>query len=320
MSQNICLRMEKSKIWQNIIALSVSLLICALLSGCTHIRASTVSRQPTGTPIKASDVKFVSSFKEINEPWRLEGMFSGYLMPGFKDNLDNRVTYIKQKVADLGINTVVGLQPRVGEGVCVWNVTNGIMANVGSAQQQNTDPLPKFIVCLPPVNFKIENTPALGNLDGYLRGYIQFLLGYGRGYYAYHSNATGMDNNTILQGSASLGALSEPIGIEPDYAMLCDVDGYDVEGNIVISRTHTLKLTITLYDLKDKKPVWTRSTEGISSKSLLVTFLTGGLAAGAADLSQPDDLTAVARALEKAMKDLPAVKGFKQSGEGWFPI
>jgi hypothetical protein len=313
-----CIKLELIERHNHIPYLAVILMICAVFSGCSHNRASIVTRQPTGTPIKVSDVKLVSSFKDINGPWRLEGSISAYVVPLFKNNAENRETYVKETAAEHGINTVVGLMPDIGEVLGGPNHAHGIMANTSFAQEQNAEPLPKFIVCLPPVNFKIEKTPALSKLDEYIREYAQYILGYGRGYYAYRSNAAGVDNNSILQGSASMEALSEPIGIEPDYAFLFDVDGYNVEGNIIINRTHTLKLSMTLYDFKEKKPVWTRSTEGISSKSILAGLLMGVVGIGM-ELEPKDDLTSVSRAVDNAIKELPAVKGFKQGG-GCFPI
>ena len=328
MSQYIFMRMKQSRKGQNIAALAVSLLICALLSGCTHLRVSNVARQPPGTPIKASDVQFVSSFKDIKGPWRLEGTISGYMAPLFKNNAENRESYLREMAADMGINTVVGFLPNVGEGVGGVSHVHVIMANSGSSQEQNSDPMPKFIICLPPANFKIEKTPPLSKLDEYLREYLQYVLGYGKGYYAYYCNTPGVDNSSILQGNASLDGLSEPIGIQPDFALLSDVDGYDVEGNIVIRRSNTLKLTMTLYDIKEKKSVWSCSTEGICSSSLLGAFFIGLVAGpvggivnatveGVAD--SKDVLRSVSNAVNNAMKDFPEVKGFKKGGGG-FPI
>jgi hypothetical protein len=276
-----------------------------------------ITRQTAGTPVKASDVRVFSSFKEISGPWRIEGMFSNWAAPVASNTPQQREALMKETVAGLGINAVVGLLPSIGDGVKYLPHTHGIMVNLGSTRQQDRESLPKFIVYLPPVNFKIERLPATGRLNDQLLEYIQYLLGYGKGYYAYYGNTAGVDNTDILKGSSNPAALSEPIGIAPDYALLCDVDGYDEKGNVVIYHSQTLTLTLTLYDLREKKPVWTRSATGISGKSVLAGVLLGP---GAwMPMAGSDDLQTVVGAVNSAIKELPAVKGF-QYGGGFFPI
>jgi hypothetical protein len=289
------------------------------LSGCTVNRVSLLTRQPTGSPVKESSVKFFPNFKEMNEPWRLEGMISAYTLPIVNNTQKKREALIKETVAGMGINAVVGLLPDVGSGVKRTGRTTGLLANVETKLRDNEEAMPKFIVCLPPVNFKIERNPSMAKLDDYLREYIQFFFSYMKGYYVYKYDAPDLNNDNILQGSIDSAILNEPLGITPDFALLCDVDGYDEKGNIALQRSYTLKLKMTLFDLKEKKPGWTSRTEGISTKSLLGAFVMGGLVAGplgstlfvAGEVASDDDLHTARFALMNAMDSLPAVKGFR---------
>lgn len=117
----------------------------------------------------------------------------------------------------------------------------------------------------------------------------------------------GVDNSAILQGRAALERLGEPIGIAPDFALLCDVEGYDEQGYIVLRRSKTLRLTFTLYDLQEKKAVWTSTSEALAVKSLLGSVLAGGLP----ELLAPDDFKIVSAAFLKAIASMPAVNGFQ---------
>jgi hypothetical protein len=311
MKKNIFMRIKLSKKGKYVSALAVSLLVCTVISGCTVNKVSLLTRQLTGAPIKASEVKLFPRFNDIKEPWRVEGMISAYTLPIINNTAEKRVALIKETVAGLGINAVIGLQYDIKIGS--WNErtgpgrSNGILANIGTTQQQNSEALPKFIVCLPVVHFKIEKTPATNLLDEYLREHIQYSLGYQRGYYVYRCDAPGVDNSSILHGSTSLEALSEPIGIPPDFALLCDVEGYDEQGNIVVRRSKTLRLIMTLYDLKEKKAVWTSATEAISVKSVIGSFFAGGLPS----LLEPEEFKTVSAALMKAIDNMPSVKGFR---------
>jgi hypothetical protein len=319
MAKNAVLKIRQVKKKGRFYLLAASLLICMALSGCTVNRVSLLTRQPTGSPVKEISVKFFPNFKEMNEPWRLEGMISAYTLPIVNNTQKKREALIKETAAGMGINAVVGLLPDVGSGVKRTGRTTGLLANVGTKLRDNEEAMPKFIVCLPPVNFKIERNPSMAKLDDYLREYIQFFFSYMKGYYVYKYDAPDLNNDNILQGSIDSAILNEPLGITPDFALLCDVDGYDEKGNIALQRSYTLKLKMTLFDLKEKKPVWTSRTEGISTKSLLGAFVMGGLVAGplgstlfvAGEVASDDDLHTARFALMNAMDSLPAVKGFR---------
>jgi hypothetical protein len=296
--------------------LATSLLVCTLISGCTVNKVSLLTRQPTGASIKASEVKLFPRFNDIKEPCRIEGMISAYTLPIVSNTVEKRVALIKETAADLGINAIIGLQDDI-KFRTTWNErsgpgrSNALLATTGSARQQNAEALPKFIVCLPALNFKIEKIQDLGLLDEFLREHILYTLGYQKGYYVYKCDAPGVDNAGILNGSASIEALAEPISIPPDFALLCDVEGYDERGNIVISRSKTLRLAMTLYDLKEKKAVWTSTTEGISTKSIIGSLFVGGLPA----LLEPDEFKAAIAALTKTIDNMPSVKGFRRGPE-----
>ena len=225
--------------------------------------------------------------------------------------LKKRVTLIKETAADLGLNAVIGLQydiklgpfdERVGPGR-----SNAILANIGSARQQNPEDLPKFIVCLPALNFiMIEKGRVEDLLNRYLREHILYSFGYQKGYYVYNRDALRVDRASILNGSISLEALGEPIGIPPDFVLLCDVRGYDAylinTGKMVLI---TLRLTMTLYDLKEKKVVWTGTAEGTQGKRVTDKFIVGY----ESPFLAPQTLGA---ALMKAVDTMPSVKGFRK--------
>lgn len=78
--------------------LAASLLICMVMSGCTVNRVSILTRQPTGTPIKESEVKLFPSFKDISGPWRLEGMISAYTLPIGSNTAEKREALIKETI------------------------------------------------------------------------------------------------------------------------------------------------------------------------------------------------------------------------------
>ncbi len=310
------MRIQISKIGYYVSASAICLMVCMLISGCTVNKMSLLTCQPTGAPVKASEVKLFPRFNDIKEPYQVEGMISAYTLPIMSNTVEKRVALIKETAADLGLNAVIGLQydiklgpsgpldERVGPGR-----SNALLANIGRARQQNPENLPKFIVCLPALNFnKIEKGRVTDLLYKYLREHILYSLGYQKGYYVYKCYAPGVDNASILNGSASLEALGEPIGIAPDFALLCDVEGYDEDrdekGNIVIK---TLRLTMTLFDLKEKKAVWTSTTRGISSKSVLARYPSGGL-----PFLMPETISA---ALMKAVDTMPSVKGFRRGPE-----
>ena len=114
-----------------------------------------------------------------------------------------------------------------------------------------------------------------------------------------------ISSSDILQGSINPAALSEPLGIAPDYALLCDVNGYDETGNIVVSRVRTVKITMTLFDLREKRIAWTATTSGVSKQSLLFD--------GWVNLRtrKEDDLMIVRNAILDAMDTVPMVNGFR---------
>lgn len=298
---------------------AVSLLVCTMASGCTINRVSILTSPKTRTPIQASQVKCFPSFKDIDGPWQLEGMISAYTLPIMSNTREKREALIKQTAADLGINAVIGLEPNIGPAVQRTDRSIGILANTGTAQQQTIEAIPKFIICLPPINFRIEKDPSLSKLDDYLREYVQYFFSYMKGYYVYRCNTPAVNKASVLEGNTDPAILAEPLGIVPDYVLLCDVDGYDQHGNIVVSRSRTLKITMTLFDLREKKVVWTTSTIGISVKSMTGAFLKWGLVhgpvvglAGAAiESAESDDLKIVREAIMKAIDSVPVVTGFQ---------
>jgi hypothetical protein len=295
--------------------LSVALLVCMVVSGCTVNRVKILSCQSTEAPIKASDVKLFSSFKEVSEPWRLEGMINAYTMPIMRNTEENRIALIKEEAAGRGINAVIGLQHPTGTAVRRVGRSVGLLAKVGGASKKTADAMPKFIVCFPPVHY-LEEDLSKSDLDDYLLEFMQFYLGYYKGYYVYRCNAPGISKNSILQNGVSPQALSEPIGIAPDYALLCDVGWEEVGFQFVGTKTgqsysalYSLTITMTLIDLNERKPIslisvgipndWLR----IKTLPVIRDFTSEDKARDALGLETNSRLV-------PAIKSVPVVKGF----------
>jgi hypothetical protein len=291
--------------------LAGSLLLITVLSGCTVNRVSMLTRQPTGNPVAASEVQLYSTFKDISEPWELEGMISVYTLPIMNNDAEKREALIKNTVAVAGINAVVGLQSLTGDGHV--GLSNGILAKQGSARQKDAQVIPKFIVFLPSVNFKIEKEASMNKLDDYLREHIQYFLSYTKGYYVHRYDHPGISNAGVLQGNIDPAALVVPLGVAPDFVLLCDVDGYDESGNIVTHSAKTLKITLTLFDLKQKRVFWTSAGSGKTTQSLLRgAIMFGPLFCRANLLTESEERSfIVRRAIMDAMDSLPIVDGFR---------
>jgi len=298
-------RMNRSGVYCILVAMLFSIMAA---SGCTVNRMSLLIREPAAAPVKASDVKTYPSFKELRAPWRLEGMISAYTLPIASNSAAKREALIRETVAGLGVDALVGLQQHVGENLKRTSRSVAILARTGAGVQARTDAVPKFIVCVPHANVKIDKTQATDELDQYLLEHAQFSFSYMKGYYVYRCEASGVNEGSLLQGSVDPQNLSEPIGITPDYVLLNEIEGYDEKGNIVVHRSYTLKLALALYDMKEKKKVWSSSTSGISSRSIIAAILTfGGTETGVSD-----ELQTVRSALDRAMDSLPAVAGFRR--------
>ncbi|HMK59928.1 MAG TPA: hypothetical protein VK452_02140 [Dissulfurispiraceae bacterium] len=232
----------------SIFNLIISLIICTALSGCTVNRVSILPPQHSAAQVKPSDVRFLSTLRESKEPSAAEGMISAYTLPIASNSAEKREALIREVAAEQGISTVVGLQSLTGEGHT--SLSNGILV---SAVRTENSTSPKFIAFLPPVNFRIRSAPSLNKLDDNLREHIQFFLSYTKGYYVHRWDAPDVGGLRARQGDIDPEVLLKPFGVIPDFIMLCDVDGYDEKGNIVINEAKTLKITLTLVDLKEKK-------------------------------------------------------------------
>jgi hypothetical protein len=273
------------------------------------------TRGPTGNPIKTEDVKVVSTFNDIGPSYRVEGLLSAMVLPLMKNNVENRKVLIKQLAAQNGINAVVGLQPNVGDVFYKVGIAVGILAQTGTSVPDGAVFPAKFIVCLPPINFKIDKDPSMANIDSYLRDSIQFHFSSMKGYYVYRSDLPITDLSNMHPSVHSLG-------IPADYVLQCNVEGYDETGNITVKRVKTLKIIMSLFDIKDRKIVWTQATEGVSGKSILLSVLKGVVFGGVvgaplmvmadSDLTLSDDFKTVDDAMSKIIDTVPpAIPGFK---------
>lgn len=280
---------------------AVALMVCVAISGCTINRVSILALESSAKPVKPSEVKFYPSLKDVSEHWKLEGMISANLVPIMRNSSQNREELIRNTIAGLGINTVVGVQSLDGNGL--FGLSNAILANIGTAGNENIQTTPKFIAFLPAINYKIEKDPSMPKLDDYLLEHIQHFFSYSKGYYVYYNASSGITNADILKGNIDSDVLAEPLGIAPHYALLCDVDAHKEFGTAWVYRTRTLMITLTLYDLKEKKVVWTSTTSGNAKQGYL----------GFAGLLTKKEETCliIRKALTEAMDSLPKVTGFR---------
>lgn len=247
--------------------LPAALLVCVVLSGCAVNRVRILSHEPTATPIKTNDVKFFSSFKDIDGPWQLEGMISAYTLPIMSNTVEKRVALIRDEAAGLGIDSVIGLQHPASLAVRRVGRSVGLLARAGTAGQRNANAMPKFIVCLPPMSYLEEELPNVrppaGDLDDFLLELTQFYLSYYKGYYVYRCNAPGVSKDSILHGNVSPRALSEPIGVAPDFALTCSVGSREAGFLYIGSKdsqallgVRQVVIRMALIDLSERRIVW----------------------------------------------------------------
>lgn len=293
--------------------LALGLAVCGAISGCASNGVSVLAWQSSRTPIKPSEVKVYPNFKNLSAPWQVEGMVSANILPLLSNTPANREEVMRNTAADLGVNMLVGVQSSLnGDGLL--DHSNAILAKTGVINEANRQ-VPKFIVFLPAVNFKIDKDPSIDKLDGYIREHIRYFLTYAKGYYVYGNDLLGMASAGILQGNIDPATFIEPLGIIPDYALLCDVTGYDESGNIVTSRTRSLRLTLTLFDVKERRIAWSSETLGTSKQSYLgsVFMIDGGLLGGLAKMQtrKEETLSIVRKAVRDATDSLPVVDGFQ---------
>ncbi len=158
-------------------------------------------------------------------------------------------------------------------------------------------------------------------LQDYLLARTQDLLGFQKGYYVFQCTGPGVDGPSISQGNVAANALSEPLGIAPEYAFLIDVEGVNAQGDIVQEHPRTFKLTLKLFDLQEKKIVAESSAQGVPHEAPLAPMLANagfgpGIVAGRAAAETqvaadpPDEYLTLYTGLTQAIKSLPSPSGF----------
>jgi hypothetical protein len=192
----------------------------------------------------------------------------------------------------------------------------------GDHQRKGTSPLPKFVACMPPAKFKVATVKHQMELQEYLLARAQDLLGFQKGYYVFGCSGPGVDGPSISLGTVTANALSEPLGIAPEYAFLIDVEGVNNRGDIVPDHPRTFKLTLKLFDLKEMKIVAESSAIGVPHEAPLAPMLAGagfgpGIVAGRAAAEAqvaagpPNEYLALYTGLTQAIKSLPSPNGFR---------
>jgi hypothetical protein len=237
------------------------------------------------------------------------------------NSVEDREGLMKETVSGLGINTVIGVQTNIRSISSRTNCSTGILANRGTTKPENTKARPKYIACLPAANIKVKTTETARSMDKYLRDYILASMSQLKGYYVYRCDARGADSLSIVQGSTSPDALSEPIGIAPDYAIVVDLEGIDAKGTTIVDNPKVLKLTVILHDLKDRKTAWGGSAIGRIVQQRRIPIWAGNAAAYQllqAQYAMEDQMNpiwlvypAIRKALDDILLSMPAVEGFR---------
>ena len=306
-----CIRQNKRKVISSLCVLTLCVASIAILTGCPSRSVSMWTRGPAGNPIKTDDVKLVSTFKDIGLSYKVEGLLCASVLPGIKNNAERQEVLVKEVAAEQGVNSIIGFQPKIGElfrDSSNGAIAIGILAKSGITAKENNAPPPKFIVCLPPVKFKIDKTQSMDSLDAVLRDAIQFYFSSIKGYYVYRTDLPLADTSDMTLDSF------DSLGIPADYLLNCAVEGYDETGNNVTGRVKALKINMILFDLKERKTVWAQASEGFSLKYSLIDFLLTGPAGLLMHklTTPPDELTVVWRAIESVIDTVPpAIPDFK---------
>lgn len=299
----------------------VGFLLFVTLYGCASNQVSYVTRPNTMAPIAASEVKSFPDFHAIGEPWQLEGMIS-VSRPQMINTPESRQETVREVAASLGGNGIVGLLPGVGRKVSRIDCSTALLVAFGGHQQKDTSPLPKFVVCMPSASFKVATVNPLMELQEYLLARAQDLLGFQKGYYVFRCSGLRVDGPSISQGNVTANALSEPLGIAPEYALLIDVEGVNDRGDIVPDHPRTFKITLKLFDLQEMKIVAESTASGVPHEAPLAPMLAGagfgpGIVAGRAAAETqvaagpPDEYLALYTGLTQAIKSLPSPSGFR---------
>jgi hypothetical protein len=300
---------------------AIDFLLFVTLCGCASNKVSYISRQPAMASIAASEVKLFPDFHAMGEPWLLEGMIS-VSRPQMTNTPESRQEIVREVAARLGSNGIVGMLPSAGRRVSRIDCSTALLVAFGSHQPKSASPLPKFIVCMPPAHFKVATVHPQMELQQYLLARIQDLLGFQKGYYVYWCDGPGVDGLSISQGKVTAKALSEPLGIKPEYALLIDVEGLNQQGEVVTNYARTYKITLTLFDLQERKIAAASSSTGVPHEGSLVPMLAGarfgpGIVAGQAAAEgqraggPPNEYIALYTALTQAIKTLPSPSGFR---------
>lgn len=297
-----------SKSWVRIFLSIPCLLIGLFSSGCTVNKVTCYTAHPVGAPIKTSEVKVISKITDADKPYQVEGMLRTMVLPVMRNTPEARENLATATAAKMGINGLVGLLPGKSSYCPGFEQTSGLFARFGASQSEGENKREKFIICMPHAKFRMDQTAQTAKIDSYLRDEIQYNIGE-RGYYAYPCENEGVDAASIMEGKVNVDSFRKPLGIDPDYALLCDVEGYDKKGVPVMASFYSLKINLSLFDLKDRKVVWTTQKTGGSGEGML---LPGGLI-WALVMNSDDHLRESIYALvSKMMKEIPEVPGCRK--------
>jgi hypothetical protein len=291
-----------------LIALAAGIWLGLVGTGCTVKKVSGVTVGGGAGAIGVDQVRSYASFEAIDEPYELEGMFRVMITPAMKSKPPVREALARETAARLGCDAVVGLR-HYKEVYSGWEKSSGLLARLGSATTTAMPERPRYIVCLPRVHVQIESTPATAKLADYLREDLGFYLAE-KGYYTYPSELPGGEVAGWIREGGDLSVLSEPLGAMPDYALVCEVAGYDKHGVPVLLNWDSINITLTLLDLQTRTATWTVTEKGgtavgavLPGSGLVLTLL-----------STKDDRLreGVYSVVNRALKSLPGVPGYRK--------
>ncbi|MEJ2407176.1 MAG: hypothetical protein P8171_23410 [Candidatus Thiodiazotropha sp.] len=116
----------------------------------------------------------------------------------------------------------------------------------------------------------------MNNLDEYIRENIEYFFDYEKGYFIYRCDTPAVSFDSIRNGSVQASELGKTLGITPDFALLCEVDDYHVDEGSFGGYTQNLRFSMNLFDLEERKVIWSATATGEASRNFLDAYLRQG--------------------------------------------
>jgi hypothetical protein len=219
---------------------SLTILLNLLLAqGCTINSVSVLLDESERQPINQHEVNLFPTFNEIDGKWQLEGLISVFTLPLGGNSVTKREDLIRATVAGLGIDSVVGMQ--FFDGFGHPELSSGLLVKTGEDSKREK---PKFIVSLLPLRIDDDTKDLLaecvepnklcsrlhtnfGDVKAFYWDNLKYYLAYQKGYYTYQVDADVIREEAILQGEVQPVELRGELGVDPDFALLCELSLQD---------------------------------------------------------------------------------------------